>query len=146
MLRSPGPVPREAKQRALSWQSQAFGLCALVAIGLSCLGLFALTAATAERRTREIGLRKALGAHTSAIVRLLLWQYSKPVLWGVLLAWPVAAWVMQRWLQGFAYRIELPLWLFPLAAVAAVLVAVVTVTMHTLAVARTRPAVALRHD
>lgn len=127
-------------------QSQAFGLCALIAIALSCLGLFALTAATAERRTREIGVRKALGARTSAIVRLLLWQFTRPVLWGALLAWPVAAWTMHRWLQGFAYRIDLPLWLFPLAAAAALGIAVLTVAAHTIAVARTPPVTALRYE
>jgi putative ABC transport system permease protein len=127
-------------------QSQAFGLCALIAIVLSCVGLFALTAATVERRTREIGIRKALGAQTGDVLRLLLWQFSKPVLWANLIAWPVAAWAMQRWLDGFAYRTALPVWLFPAAAVAALLIALLTVTAHSLLVARAKPVAALRHE
>lgn len=127
-------------------QSQAFGLCALVAIVLSCVGLFALTAATVERRTKEIGIRKALGAHSGDVLRLLLWQFSKPVLWANLIAWPVAAWAMQRWLDGFAYRTTLPAWLFPAAALAAWLIALLTVTAHALLVARARPVAALRYE
>jgi putative ABC transport system permease protein len=125
-------------------QSQAFGICALIAIALGCVGLYALTAASAARRTREIGLRKALGAQTTAIARLLLWQFTRPVVWGVLIAWPVAAGLMHRWLEGFAYHADLPLWLFPAAAFAALLIAAATVTAHTVLVARTPPATALR--
>ena len=100
-------------------RSQVFGVCALIAVALSCIGLFALTSATAERRTKEIGIRKALGADTGDVLRLLLWQFSKPVVWGCLLAWPAAAYVMDRWLATFAYHIDLPLPLFPAAALAA---------------------------
>jgi putative ABC transport system permease protein len=127
-------------------QSQAFGLCALIAIVLSCVGLFALTAATVERRTREIGIRKALGAQTGDVLRLLLWQFSKPVLWANVIAWPVAGWAMQRWLDGFAYRTALPMWLFPMAAAAALLIALLTVAVHSLLVARAKPVAALRHE
>ncbi len=127
-------------------QSQAFGLCALIAVALSCIGLFALTAATAERRTKEIGIRKAIGADTADVLRLLLWQFSKPVVWGCLLAWPVAAYVMRRWLATFAYHIDLPLWLFPAAAFAALLIAVLTVSAQSILVARARPVQALRYE
>ena len=127
-------------------QSQAFGICALLAVALSCIGLFALTAATAERRTKEIGIRKALGANTGNVVRLLLWQFSKPVVWGCLLAWPVAAFVMRRWLATFAYHIELPLWLFPAAAFVALFIALATVSTQSVLVARARPVAALRYE
>jgi putative ABC transport system permease protein len=127
-------------------QSQAFGICALIAVALSCIGLFALTAATAERRTKEIGIRKALGANTGNVVRLLLWQFSKPVVWGCLLAWPVAAYVMRRWLATFAYHIDLPLWLFPAAAFAALFIALATVSTQSVLVARARPVAALRYE
>jgi putative ABC transport system permease protein len=127
-------------------QSQAFGLCALIAIVLSCVGLFALTAATVERRTREIGIRKALGAQTGDVLRLLLWQFSKPVLWANVIAWPVAGWTMQHWLDGFAYRTALPVWLFPVAAVAALFIALLTVAVHSMLVARAKPVAALRHE
>ncbi|HEY6457821.1 MAG TPA: ABC transporter permease [Steroidobacteraceae bacterium] len=127
-------------------QSQAFGICAVIAVALSCIGLFALTAATAERRTKEIGIRKALGASTGDVVRLLLWQFSKPVVGGCLLAWPVAAFVMRRWLAAFAYHIDLPLWMFPAAAFAALLIAFATVSAQAALLARAKPVTALRHE
>jgi putative ABC transport system permease protein len=127
-------------------QSQAFGICALIAVALSCVGLFALTSAAAERRTKEIGVRKALGANTSDVMRLLLWQFSKPVVWGCLLAWLVAAYVMRRWLAGFAYHIDLPLWIFPVAAFAALVIALATVSTQSALVARARPIEALRYE
>jgi putative ABC transport system permease protein len=127
-------------------QSEAFGVCAGIAMVLSCIGLFALTSATAERRTKEIGIRKALGADTTDIVRLLLWQFSKPIFWGSLLAWPVSALVMHRWLHGFAYHIELPLWLFPGTALLALVVALATVSAQSVLVARAPPVMALRYE
>jgi putative ABC transport system permease protein len=136
----------ERRYLAMLRQFQAFSLCALIAIVLSGIGLFALTAATAERRTKEIGIRKALGANTSDVLKLLLWQFTKPVVWANLLAWPVAGYLMQRWLDGFAYHVDLPLWLFPATGVAALLIALATVTTQALAVARSKPVVALRYE
>lgn len=136
----------EDNYRNVLRESQAFALCALIALVLSCIGLFSLTAAAAERRTKEIGIRKALGADAGNVLQLLLWQFSRPVLWANLIAWPAAAWIMHRWLEGFAYHIELPLWLFPLATVIALLVALATVSGHALLVARAKPVLALRHD
>ncbi|HEY4339828.1 MAG TPA: FtsX-like permease family protein [Steroidobacteraceae bacterium] len=127
-------------------QSQAFGICALIALGLSCIGLFALTAAAAERRTKEIGIRKALGADTLDVLKLLLWQFSKPVIWASLIAWPVAAYVMRRWLATFAYHIDLPLWMFPTAALMALVIALLTVCTHSVLVARAKPVAALRYE
>ena len=74
---------------------------------IACLGLFGLAAFTAERRTKEIGIRKVFGARTGDIVRLLAWQFSKPVIIANLIAWPVAWWVMRDWLNGFDARIDL---------------------------------------
>jgi putative ABC transport system permease protein len=127
-------------------ESQAFGICAAIAMSLSCIGLFALTAATAERRTKEIGIRKALGADTGDVLRLLLWQFSKPVVWASLLAWPVAAYVMSRWLADFAYHVELPIWMFPAAAFAALMIATATVATQSVLLARARPVEALRYE
>jgi putative ABC transport system permease protein len=127
-------------------QSQAFGVCALIAMAFSCIGLFAMTVATAQRRTKEIGIRKALGADSNAVLALLLWQFSKPVIWASLFAWPVAAYVMGRWLAGFAYHIDLPLWLFPAAAATALLIALVTVSVQSVLVAHARPVQALRYE
>jgi putative ABC transport system permease protein len=127
-------------------QAQAFGVFALVTLLLTAFGLFGLAMAQVARRTREIGIRKALGAKTGDVLRLLLWQFSKPVLWANLIAWPVAAWLMQRWLAGFAYRIELPLWVFPAATVVALCIALATVAAHSIRVARARPVAALRYE
>ncbi len=127
-------------------QSEAFGLCALLAVCLSCIGLLALTAAAVERRTKEIGIRKSLGAGTRDVLQLLLWQFSRPVLWAVALAWPVAAVTMSRWLAGFAYHIAMPLWMFPVAAIATLLIALATVSLQSIQAARVKPITALRYE
>ena len=149
----PRPIDRqfEGQQmqslyRDIVVQEIVIAVCAGLAILIACLGLFALAAFTTERRTKEIGVRKAMGASTFDIVRLLLWQFTKPVLWANLIAWPLAFWAMEQWLHGFAYRVDLPPWLFLLAAVAAVLIAWATVATHAWLVARARPATALRYE
>jgi putative ABC transport system permease protein len=121
-------------------------VCALVAVTIACLGLFALSAFTAEQRTKEIGIRKAMGASSGDILRLLLWQFTQPVLWANLLALPVAWLAMNWWLQGFAYRVDLAPWTFAAAAVAGILIAWGTVFVHALRVARARPVGALRYE
>jgi putative ABC transport system permease protein len=117
-----------------------------VAVVLACLGLLGLAASIAERRTREIGIRKAFGADTGNIIRLLLQQFAKPVLWANLIAWPVTAYATHRWLQGFAYHVDLALWLFPAAAALALLIALLTVSTHSILVARAKPVAALRYE
>jgi putative ABC transport system permease protein len=115
---------------------------------VACLGLYGLAAFTAARRTREIGIRKVLGASVADIVRLLLWQFSKPVVWANLIAWPLSAWMMMRWLEGFPVRIDawvlLPFCI--LAGLATLLVAWITVGGHTARVARAKPVRALRYE
>jgi putative ABC transport system permease protein len=127
-------------------QGQIFALFAVLAVLIACLGMFGLSAFTAEQRTKEIGIRKAMGAETGDILRLLLWQFARPVLWANVIAWPVAGYLMWRWLQGFAYRIELPLWLFPAASVLALGIALLTVLLHSWLVACARPVTALRYE
>lgn len=132
----------EADQR----RGNAFALFAAIAVALCCLGLYGLAAFVAERRTKEIGIRKVLGARTRDIVRLLAWQFAKPVLWANLIAWPVAWWLMRDWLNGFATRIDLnPLW-FVAAALAALAIAFATVAGQALRVARAKPVLALRYE
>ena len=80
------------------------------------------------------------------MVKLLLWQFTQPVLWANLIAWPAAWWVMNRWLQGFAYHVDLSPWLFVAALGLAVAIAVVTVSYQSLLVARAKPVNALRYE
>ena len=87
--------------------AQLFGMFAILAVVIGCLGLFGLAAFTAERRTKEIGIRKVLGARTRDIMRLLVWQFSRPVLIANLIAWPIAWWVMRGWLNDFDMRMTL---------------------------------------
>ncbi len=119
---------------------------ALVALFIAALGLFALSAYTTERRTKEIGIRKAMGAGTGAVLRLLIWQFSQPVLWANLLAWPIAFLVMNWWLHGFAYHVDQAPWVFVAAGAAALIVAWATVFIHALRVARAKPVGALRYE
>ncbi len=127
-------------------EAHAFGVVSLVAISLALLGMLGLAASAADQRTKEIGIRKALGASTEDVLRLLLWQFSKPVLWANLIAWPLAGWVLQSWLNEFAYHIDLPLWLFPATMLATVLIALATVSAHAVQVARAKPVNALRYE
>jgi putative ABC transport system permease protein len=123
-----------------------FALFAGLAVLISCLGLFGLTAFMVERRTREIGLRKVLGARTGDIVQLLIWQFSKPVVVANLIAWPFAWWAMREWLNGFADRVDLGPTPFLLAGLLAMAIAMGTVAGHALRVARTNPIHALRYE
>ncbi len=131
---------------AMLHEAQLFAVFTAVAVVLACLGLLGLAASIAERRTREIGIRKALGADTGNVIELLLRQFARPVLWANLIAWPVTAYAMHRWLQGFAYHVDLAVWLFPAAAGLALLIALLTVTAHSILVARARPVAALRYE
>jgi putative ABC transport system permease protein len=127
-------------------RGQLFGAFALLAVVIGCLGLFGLAAFTAERRTKEIGIRKVLGARTRDIVRLLVWQFSKPVIVANIIAWPVAWWVMRGWLNGFDARIGLGPSPFLLAGGIALAIAVGTVAGHAFRVARANPIHALRYE
>jgi putative ABC transport system permease protein len=149
----PAPITRQfydqytqTLYRDLERQSTLFSLFAAIALLLAGLGLFGLAAFTVERRTREIGIRKALGAATGDVLRLLLWQFARPVLWANLITWPLAAWLMTRWLETFAYHIDLPLWLFPATGLATLTIALLTVSVHSILVARAKPVAALRYE
>jgi putative ABC transport system permease protein len=117
-----------------------------LAVLIGCLGLFGLAAFTTERRTKEIGIRKVMGARTRDIVRLLVWQFSRPVLIANLIAWPAAWWAMRRWLDGFDARIGLDPAPFVAAGALALGIATLTVAGHALRVARTHPVHALRYE
>lgn len=127
-------------------RAQMFGIFALLAVVIGCLGLFGLAAFTAERRTKEIGIRKVLGARTRDIVRLLVWQFSRPVLIANLIAWPVAWWVMRNWLNSFDARVGLGPTPFVAAGILALAIAVATIAGHAWRVARANPINALRYE
>jgi len=123
-----------------------FGIFVCIAVFIACLGLFGLAAFTAERRTREIGIRKVFGARTRDIVGLLLWQFSIPVLLANAIAWPVAWYYLHRWLEGYAYRISLNPLYFAGVGLAALVIAWLTVVGHAVRVARSNPVHALRYE
>lgn len=127
-------------------QERMLAASCAAALFIACLGLFGLSAFTAERRTREVGLRKALGAGSGDITRLLLRQFAMPAVWAAAIAWPAGYYLLERWLQGFAYRIALSAWMFLGATALALAIAWLTVLGHTLRVARGKPAMALRHE
>jgi putative ABC transport system permease protein len=127
-------------------QDAIFGVFVAIAICIACLGLFGLAAFTAERRTKEIGVRKVLGAHTLDIVLLLLWQFSIPVLIANALAWPIAYYYLHHWLESYPYRISLSPFYFLVAGAVAVAIAWITVLAHAVRVARANPVHALRYE
>ena len=136
----------EEMYRDVRRETAIFAAFAIVAATIACLGLFGLSAFTAERRTKEIGIRKALGASTADVVRLVVWQFTQPVLVANAIAWPIAGWLMHRWLEGFAYRIALEPGLFLGAGIGALAVAIGTTAFHAFQVARARPVAALRYE
>lgn len=132
--------------RELRQQAQLASVSVFLALCIACAGLFGLSAFLAEQRTKEIGIRKAMGAGTGDLMRLLVWQFTKPVLWANLIAWPVAGFAMNHWLNGFAYHIDLQPWPFIAATAAALLIALLTVGTHCYLVARAKPVTALRYE
>jgi putative ABC transport system permease protein len=127
-------------------RAKTFAGFALLAVLIACLGLFGLSAFTAERRTKEIGIRKVFGARSRDIVKLLAWQFSKPVIVANLIAWPVAWWLMRDWLNGFDARIDLGPGPFVLAGGLALAIALGTIAGHAMKVARANPIHALRYE
>tara|TARA_R110002020_G_scaffold63170_5_gene168896 strand:+ start:20197 stop:22557 length:2361 start_codon:yes stop_codon:yes gene_type:complete len=119
---------------------------ALLAIIISCLGLFGLSAYTAEQRRKEIGIRKVLGSSVLGIVRLLSKDFMGLVLVAIVLALPLAWWTMQNWLEGFAYRIAIAWWVFPMAGVIAIGIALLTVSFQSIKVALLNPVKSLRSE
>jgi len=117
-----------------------------IAILISCLGLFALAAFAAERRTKEIGIRKVLGASVAGITGLLAKDFLKLVVASFVIAFPMAYYFLQRWLADFAYRIDIQWWMFVTAALAAVLVAFLTVSFQSVRAALANPVKSLRSE
>jgi ABC-type antimicrobial peptide transport system permease subunit len=123
-----------------------FGYSTFLAIFISCLGLFGLAAQMAEMRIKEIGIRKVLGASVSGITLLLSKEFMKWVVVANVIAWPVAYYAMNRWIQNFAYRTSIGLWIFFLAAFMAFLIALITVGYQAVKTAMANPVDALRYE
>jgi len=123
-----------------------FSIFSFLAIFIACLGLFGLASFVADRKTKEIGIRKILGASVPRIVRNLNKSFVIWVLIANLIAWPAAWYVMNKWLQNFAYRIDLSLWMFILAALLALIIALITVSFHTIKAALKNPVDSLRYE
>src|SRR6185437_12416451 len=127
-------------------EAKGFAVFSIVALLLACLGLVGLAVSTTERRTKEIGIRKVVGASTVDVLRLLILDFAKPVLWANVIAWPIAYFAMNRWLSGFRRHIALDPWIFVGASAVALLIALATVSGKALLVARTEPVAALRDE
>jgi len=126
--------------------SEIFKYFTLLAIFISCLGLFGLASFMAEQRTKEIGIRKVLGATVSGITVLLSKEFTKWVLAANVIAWPVAYFAMSKWLKGFAYRADISLLTFILAGALALFIAMLTVGYQAIKAAVADPIDALRYE
>jgi putative ABC transport system permease protein len=136
----------DSQYRAEERLSTIFSYFTLFAVFIACLGLFGLASFTAEQRTKEIGIRKVLGASVGDIVILLSKEFTKWVLLANIIAWPVAYYAMNKWLQDFAYRVNMGIWIFILAGVLAVTVALLTVSYQAIKSALSNPVETLRYE
>jgi putative ABC transport system permease protein len=118
----------------------------IFAILISCLGLFGLSALVIARRTKEIGIRKVLGASVAGLTRMVSMDFLKLVLFANVAAWPLAYYAMSRWIRSFAFRIDIKLWIFLLAAVLAAAIALLTVGYQTVKAAVSNPVESLRYE
>jgi putative ABC transport system permease protein len=125
---------------------KTFGYFAFIAIFISCLGIFGLASFTAERRTKEIGIRKTLGASVSSIVVLLSKDFSRWVLLANIIAWPLGWYAMHKWLENFAYRVDPGLFLFVFAGVLSFITAALPIGFHAIKAATANPVDTLRYE
>src|SRR6185312_4936890 len=119
---------------------------ATLAIIISCLGLFGLAAYTAERRTKEIGVRKVLGAGIKNITTLLSKDFLQLVVISCMIAFPVAWWMMNSWLQNYKYKIAISWWIFLAAGISAILIALITISFQSVKAALANPVKSLRTE
>ena len=117
-----------------------------MSIIVSCLGLFGLATYAAQKRIKEIGVRKVLGASVTSIVTMLSKDFIKPVAIAAVIAFPVAWWIMNQWLQSFAYRVGISWWIFAAAGIIALLIAFITVSFQAIKAAISNPVKNLRTE
>ncbi|GAB4025788.1 ABC transporter permease [Spirosoma gilvum] len=135
---------RKYESEAKWKQIMLFG--AVLTIFISCIGLFGLATLSAERRTKEVGIRKVLGASTSSVVQLLSSDFLKLVSFSFVFAFPAAYYAIDKWLQNYPYRIDISVWTFALAALLAILIAFLTVSFQSIKAALTNPIQSLRAE
>jgi putative ABC transport system permease protein len=135
-----------AQYKAEDRLAAIFGIFTYITVILAALGLFGLAAFTIEQRTKEIGIRKVLGASISSINNLLSKDFLKLVILAIAISSPVAWWAMHNWLQNFAYRISISWWMFAAAGLVAVITAVITVSYHAIRAAVANPVDSLRSE
>ena len=126
--------------------SRVFHYFSFLAIFIACLGILGLAVYAAESRKKEIGIRKVLGASVSGIVIMLSKGYTRWIVAANLISWPLAYFVMNKWLQSFAYRVDLEIKIFILSGLAAVGIAFLTVGYHSLKAAAANPVDSLRYE
>jgi putative ABC transport system permease protein len=136
----------EAKHQTETRIGLIFLVFTSLAIFIACLGLFGLAAFTAEQRTKEIGIRKVLGASVNNIVLMINQDFMKLVGIANLAAWPIAWWIMNQWLQEFAFRISFPWWIFLVAGVLTLIIAFASISFQALRAARGNPIQSLRSE
>lgn len=125
---------------------QILGAFSILAILIACLGLFGLAAFVTTQRTKEIGIRKALGASASGIVTMLFRDFGRWILIANVIAWPIAYFAMSKWLDNFAYHSDIGLTIFPLSLGVALVIALGTISYQAIRAARANPVVALQHE
>ncbi|QNF32847.1 ABC transporter permease [Adhaeribacter swui] len=135
-----------AQYQAEDRLASIFGVFTGLTVLLACLGLFGLTTFTITQRTKEIGIRKVLGATTLSIVTLVSKNFLQLILVSIVVAAPVAWWFMQQWLQDFAHRITISWWIFGLAGGAALIIAFLTISFQAIKAALDNPVEALRNE
>ena len=126
--------------------AKVFSTFSLLAIMLACLGLFGLAAFTTVQRTKEIGIRKVLGASVASLITLVSKDFLKLIVIAILIAFPLAYFAMQSWLQDFAYRIQISWWTFALAAAGSILIALLTISFQAIKAALANPVKSLRSE
>ena len=126
--------------------AKLLGTFSSLAIIIACLGLFGLVTFIAEKRTKEIGIRKVLGSSIFAIVIMLVKEFIKWIIIANLIAWPFAYYIMETWLDGFAYRIEMGIWIFVVSSAGVLIIALGTIGYQTIKSALANPVEALKYE
>ena len=136
----------DAAYRSEQRIGKIFVIFTTLAIVIACLGLFGLAAYAAEQRTKEIGIRKVLGADVSAIVAMLSKDFVKLVLLSIIIASPLAWYLMNKWLQDFAYRINIHWWVIAIAGTGALAIAIITISFQSFKAAMANPVNSLKDE